>query len=302
MDTYVYPKSLKKNLKKLAPILIYAKGNLDLIKKNSVAIVGARKSEKVSLDFTDSIAKRAVNGGKVVVSGFAKGVDKQALDSALKYNGESIIVLPQGIETYKSKTYYKDIVKGKVLVISTYHPKANWSIGLAMDRNKTIYGLANDIYAAESSEKGGTWEGVLDGLKRGRTIYVRYPEKTEKNANLILISKGAVAVGFDGQRIKMEKVSVAQEPEQDYAKQPATSSHRLTDSEIVIAVESMLIDLKGKGVSSKEIVEKLNLDKSTATKLSKILEKSGLFVKRKKGRSNVYSLKNLLPKQQTIFN
>jgi hypothetical protein len=60
---------------------------------------------------------------KVVVSGFAKGVDKQALDSAIKYNGQSIIGLPQGIATFQSgfKKYYKQIIEGDVLAI-TDHP------------------------------------------------------------------------------------------------------------------------------------------------------------------------------------
>ncbi len=158
---------------------------MDLLKKDSIAIVGARKSTTVSLQFTDNVAKEAVKNENVVVSGFAKGVDKKALDSTLEHEGQSIVVLPQGIETYKSKTYYQEIVKGNVLVMSIYHPKAPWSVGLAMDRNKIIYGLANHIYAAESNNSGGTWEGVLNGLKRGRKVYVRKPGLKEKNANTL---------------------------------------------------------------------------------------------------------------------
>ena len=126
-----------------------------------------------------------------VVSGFAKGVDKQALDSAIKYKGQSIIVLPQGILTFTSgfKTYYKQIVDGDVLVLSTFFPKAPWQKELAMARNPIIYGLADEIYVAESSEKGGTWSGVVDGLHKKRKIYVRKPGSNEKNANNLLIQK-----------------------------------------------------------------------------------------------------------------
>ena len=97
MEQYAYPKVLKENLKKDAPIVIYTKGNADLLNKNSIAIVGSRNCSKKSLDFADIIAKNAVVQKSVIVSGFAKGIDKQALDSALKYKGQSIIVLPQGI-------------------------------------------------------------------------------------------------------------------------------------------------------------------------------------------------------------
>ncbi len=216
MDKYVYPGILKENLKKQAPLLIYAKGNMDLIKKKSIAIVGARESRDISLEFTNNVAKKAVKDGAVVVSGFAKGVDKKALDSALEYGGQSIIVLPQGIETYTSKAYYQNIVKGNILVISTYHPKTPWSVGLAMDRNKTIYGLAERIYAAESNRSGGTWEGVLDGLKKGRKVYVRQPGANEKNANDELIKRGAVPVDIHGFEIAGELKSMVQEKETKY--------------------------------------------------------------------------------------
>jgi predicted Rossmann fold nucleotide-binding protein DprA/Smf involved in DNA uptake len=39
------------------------------------------------------------------------------------------------------------------LVLSTFHPKAVWSVGLAMARNPIIYGLADEIFVAESREK-----------------------------------------------------------------------------------------------------------------------------------------------------
>ena len=118
MEQYAYPKVLKENLKKDAPIVIYTKGNADLLNKNSIAIVGSRNCSRKSLDFTDNIAKNAVAQKSVIVSGFAKGIDKQALDSALKYKGQSIIVLPQGIMTFGSgfKNYYRQIVDGDVLV------------------------------------------------------------------------------------------------------------------------------------------------------------------------------------------
>ena len=85
------------------------KGNKKIMQEQSIAIVGSRAASEIALNFTGNIAKNASKDYKVVVSGFAKGVDKQALDSAIKYKGQSIIVLPQGIMTFSSgfKKYYK---------------------------------------------------------------------------------------------------------------------------------------------------------------------------------------------------
>lgn len=195
-----YPRALKNNLKTGAPTVIFTKGDKTLLQEQSIAIVGSRNADEVSLQFTDNVAKMASSLNKVVVSGFAKGVDKQALDSALENEGKSIIVLPQGIMTFSSgfKQYYKHIAQGRVLVMSSFAPKAPWTKEFAMARNSIIYGMASDIFVAQSDEKGGTWSGVIDGLRKKRTIYVRWPEKNETNANKILIQKGALSVNIHG--------------------------------------------------------------------------------------------------------
>lgn len=257
-----YSPILKKNLgRSYAPPVIYTKGNLQILKEKSVAIVGSRKANDISLEFTDNVAQNASKDYKVVVSGFAKGVDKQALDSALKYKGQSIIVLPQGIATFNSgfKKYYKEIINGDVLVLSTFYPKAPWSVQLAMARNPIIYGLASEIYVAESSEQGGTWSGVVDGLRKGRAIYVRKPNARERNANGILISKGAKAVDQKGNitnyEISTESNSIVSEPELN-------------------GVEEKIIEFLKKGIfDSKSIVDKLNIDWSTS-KVTAYLKKN----------------------------
>jgi predicted Rossmann fold nucleotide-binding protein DprA/Smf involved in DNA uptake len=218
-----YSKTLKENLKKSAPVILYVKGNKQIMQEKSIAIVGSRDASDIALKFTDNIAKLAGKELKVVVSGFAKGVDKQALDSALEYKGKSIIVLPQGIMTFESgfKTYYKQIIDGDILVLSAFPPKAGWSKDLAMARNPIIYGLAKDIYVAESKPsknrqgtetKGGTYAGAMDGLKKGRIVYVRKPDVSEKNDNAILIQQGALAVDLFGNEIINKKYKQAEIP------------------------------------------------------------------------------------------
>lgn len=254
-----YPKILKKNLKFNAPIVIYTKGNKSLLQEPSIAIVGSRKADNASLAFTDNVAKKGVSENKVIVSGFAKGVDRQALDSAIEANGKSIIVLPQGITTFSSgfKQYFKHIANGNVLVMSTFAPKAPWSVELAMARNPIIYGMAAEIYVAQSDEKGGTWSGVIDGLRKNRTIYVRFPEKDETNANLRLIQKGALAVDINGNGIQLN-------PEISKTKDELQAEE----------LESNILTLLNRveKVSAKEIINHLNLDIKENT-LKKHLEK-----------------------------
>ena len=284
-----YSPILKNNLgRTYAPPVIYTKGNIQIMKEKSVAIVGSRKANDISLEFTDNVAKNASKDYKVVVSGFAKGVDKQALDSALKYKGQSIIVLPQGIATFQSgfKKYYKQIIDGDVLVLSTFYPKAPWSVQLAMARNPIIYGLASEIYVAESSEKGGTWSGVMDGLRKGRMIYVRKPNPREKNANNILISKGGKAVDIAGNlttyEIKDEIKSIVSEP-------------HLNNTE-----EKIIEFLKTGVYPAKKIVDTLKIDWSSR-KVSDYLKKRKDILT-VKGKPLRFAHKDRsIQKQKTLF-
>ena len=288
-----YSKTLKSNLKAThSPAVLYVKGNKKILEEKSIAIVGSRDASEIALKFTDNIAKLASKEFKVVVSGFAKGVDKQALDSAINYKGQSVIVLPQGIMTFSSgfKNYYKQIIDGDVLVLSTFFPKAPWKAELAMARNPIIYGLADEIYVAESAEKGGTWSGVVDGLKKGRKIYVRKPEPIEKNANNILIQKGASPVDFNGFELtknyeisNFENIPVVQEP----------SNNESMDKKVRAV-------FNGRPLSSKEILTKLNLTWTTQ-KLNSYLNKLEFIEVIKEKKTNLYKLKGTEKTTQTAL-
>lgn len=242
-----YPKILKNNLKFGAPTVIYTKGNKSLLQEPSIAIVGSRSADAKSLTFTDNIAKKAAAENKAVVSGFAKGVDRKALDSAVDANGKSIIVLPQGIMTFGSgfKQYFKHIAQGRVLVMSIFAPRAPWSVEFAMARNPIIYGMASEIYVAQSDDKGGTWSGVIDGLRKQRPIYVRYPEKNENNANLFLIQKGASAVDILGNVLTLSS---------EEQKAPQQLKKEQLESGIIAILSSVEM------ISAQDIISRLHLD------------------------------------------
>lgn len=279
-----YSQTLKANLKYNAPIILYTKGNKQILQEKAIAIVGSRNANDRSLQFTDNVAKKASSEYKVVVSGFAKGVDKQALDSALNYKGQSIIVLPQGITTFASgmKKYYKQIIEGDVLVLSVFHPKSPWSVDLAMARNSIIYGLASEIYAAQSDDKGGTWSGVTEGLKKGRIVYVRMPEKNEKCANMTLINMGAEAVDMDGNPIHQKA---------EYELFGIESSVMAESAPSYNTLDQRIVELLNNGeYTAKQIIELLHLSEYNSQKLSQQLSKLNGIQINKKGKTNKYSL------------
>jgi len=288
-----YSPTLKTNLKYGAPIVLYTKGNRRILQEQSIAIVGSRNASELSLQFTVNVAKKASSESKVIVSGFAKGVDIQALDSTIAHNGHSIIVLPQGIATFSSgmKKYYKQIVGGEVLVLSSFYPKAPWGVDLAMARNPIIYGLSSDIYVAQSDEKGGTWSGVTDGLKRGRRIFVRVPEQNERCSNEKLISLGALPVDIEGELVQTKTLVNGQA-----VCQGVCAPHGVPSSE---AVENAIIKLLARGAfSPMQIIDNLNLTGYSTQKMTSVLSKMSGVQRVKAGRSFKYCLLSSLRSEQ----
>jgi len=276
-----YPSLLKKNLKTSSPPLVYIKGDKQIFEEKSIAVVGSRNASEKSLHFTENIVKRASKEFKVIVSGFAKGVDRQALDSAIEFIGRSIIVLPQGIMTFGTglKNYYKQIIDGDVVVLSTFYPKLPWSVECAMARNPIIYGLADEIYVAESDSKGGTWSGVKDGLRKGRKIFVRQTEENENNANNKLIEMGAIPVDFDGYVIELK-----------YELNSASHTPVIKDSRYSID-ENIFKILNNKSLSAKDILKILNLEWSSK-KLSDYLMKLDFIERNKVKNRYLYRIKS----------
>lgn len=81
-----------------APPLLIAKGDLRLLDRPSVAIVGARNASATACRFARGLAHDLGGEGLVVVSGLARGVDSAAHDGALETG--TIGVIAGGIDVF----------------------------------------------------------------------------------------------------------------------------------------------------------------------------------------------------------
>lgn len=175
-----YPKLLKTALKRdqTPPVLFYA-GNLQILARKTIAIIGSRNAGEESLAFTHAVAQYLAEQGANVISGNARGVDRAAYEGATSSDGCTTVVLPHGIRKL-SRVQMRGLVPkieaGKVLLMSQFHPDAQWVVSRAMERNKVVTGLAQIVIVAESDVKGGTWSGANGALKQHRPLYVRKAE------------------------------------------------------------------------------------------------------------------------------
>jgi len=172
-----YPKLLKTSLKReqTPPVLFYA-GDLAILERKTIAVIGSRNAGAESLEFTRAVSSCLAEQGANVISGNARGVDRAAYEGATSTDGCTTVVLPHGIRKLSGaqmRALQPKIESGNVLLMSQFHPDAQWVVSRAMERNKVVTGLAQVVIVAESDIQGGTWEGAHGALKQLRPLYVR---------------------------------------------------------------------------------------------------------------------------------
>jgi predicted Rossmann fold nucleotide-binding protein DprA/Smf involved in DNA uptake len=79
-----------------------------------------------------------------------------------------------------------------LVLVSPFNPDAGFDVGNAMARNKYIYCLADAaIVIAASKERGGTWNGAVENLKKGWVPLWVKPHQDPASGNAELVKRGA---------------------------------------------------------------------------------------------------------------
>ncbi|MEM9461312.1 MAG: DNA-processing protein DprA [Myxococcota bacterium] len=163
-----YPRVLKSKLKARAPAVLYGCGNIELLGMGGLAVVGSRRVSDPLVKYAEGIGSLAARASCTVISGGARGVDRAAMDGALRSGGRVVGVLAEEIEREAMQRLNRDPLRsGRLVLVSEYDPCSRFSIGHAMQRNKLIYALANHALVVNSDlEKGGTWAGAVEQLDK----------------------------------------------------------------------------------------------------------------------------------------
>lgn len=226
-----YPRLLKASLKReqTPPLLFYA-GDLCILERKAVAIIGSRNASEESLEFTRAAARYCAEQGANVISGNARGVDRAAYEGATSSQGCTTVVLPHGMRKLSGaqmRMLGPQIESGEVLLISQFHPDAQWVVSRAMERNKVVTGLAHIVIVAQSDVQGGTWEGANGALKQHHPLYVRRPtDGTSLPGNQALIERGGQPLAWPTEDIAaelrplVEESAALQQEKQEQAPRP----------------------------------------------------------------------------------
>ncbi|TVS01903.1 MAG: DNA-processing protein DprA [Cyanobium sp. PLM2.Bin73] len=162
-----YPRRFKQRLKRAAPPLLYACGNLELLNGPALAVVGSRSTPESLLRQAEAVGALAAAAGVVIASGAAKGVDEAAMAGSLAAGGFAIGVVADSLEKLSARPIWRQaLLDGRLLLLSSEAPSARFQVWRAMGRNKLIYALADAALVVSSAKgEGGTWAGATEQLQ-----------------------------------------------------------------------------------------------------------------------------------------
>lgn len=191
-----YPQRLRERLKQTAPAILYGAGNRRLLSRGGLAIAGSRDADEAALSFVRRVGEVCAQQDIQVISGGARGVDSEGMLAALERGGTGVGILSGNLaHEMVSGTCRSWLAEEQLVLLSPSHPRAVFSVWSAMERNKLIYGMADfGLVVSAELNKGGTWSGALENLKKGWVpLFVRDDEDTP-TGNRGLIKRGGIAI------------------------------------------------------------------------------------------------------------
>lgn len=196
VDNIEYPERLK-NIKN--PPKLYVEGNVELLKNDSIAVVGSRNASDYGKNMTKKFVKKLVEKGLCVVSGLAVGIDTIAHVECIKNGGKTIAVLGSGFKNIYPKEnieLYNLILENGGAIISEYSPDSEMKKSNFPKRNRIVSGLTLGTLVIEANYRSGTSITAHYAMKQEKPVFC-IPNSLE-NSNSIgiinLIREGAEVV------------------------------------------------------------------------------------------------------------
>lgn len=173
------------------PIVLYYRGNIDVINKKAVAIIGTRRPTHNGLIAGEQISKKLATSGYAIISGLAIGCDTAAHKGALAADQTTIAFLANGLDwasiyPKENRDLAKDIVAKNGLLLSEY-PIGQKSRSFSLvARDRLQAGLANATIVVQSGIKGGTMHAVNATLHSNKPLFaIEYEMQDNHIANAL---------------------------------------------------------------------------------------------------------------------
>jgi DNA processing protein len=192
----LYPEPLRQIFD--PPVLLFARGNTELLRGISFAVVGTRRPTPYGLAVAEKLSGDLARAGLIIISGMARGIDTAGHRGALAAGGKTIAVLGCGADIVypsENKKLATEIV-AKGLVLSEF-PMGSVAFPQNFPiRNRIISGISAGLLVVEGAQYSGSSITAKLALDQGRELFAVPGNITNKlswGPNL-LIKQGAKLV------------------------------------------------------------------------------------------------------------
>ncbi|WP_371928384.1 DNA-processing protein DprA [Oceanicola sp. 502str15] len=179
-----------------APPLLWARGDLTLANRPTLAVVGARNASSLGRRMAARLAAALSEAGFVIASGLARGVDTEAHRATL--DAGTIAVVAGGVDvTYpqENAALMAQIAEGGLILAEEppgLHPQARHF----PKRNRIISGLARAVVVVEAGARSGSLITARGALDQGREVMAvpGHPFDARASGCNLLIRDGATLI------------------------------------------------------------------------------------------------------------
>ncbi len=155
------------------PPLLYARGDPELLGRQSLAVIGSRNGTPQGLRNAEAFARTFSEGGLTIVSGLALGIDAAAHRGGLAGAGSTIAVLGTGIDiVYPARNAALFAQIGERGLLLSEYPIGTPAIGHNFPRrNRLISGLARGCLVVEAAIGSGSLITARFAAEQGREVF-----------------------------------------------------------------------------------------------------------------------------------
>ena len=154
-----------------APPLIYIKGNAELLRRETIAIVGSRNASANGKRLARIFATDLAGAGFTIVSGLARGIDTAAHEAALAKG--TVAVLANGIDIVypPENAGLQKAIGQDGLLISEMPPGSEPREKSFPRRNRIISGLSHAVIIVEAALRSGSLITARFANEQGREVF-----------------------------------------------------------------------------------------------------------------------------------
>ncbi|WP_419678125.1 DNA-processing protein DprA [Aliarcobacter lanthieri] len=179
------------------PKNLYYIGNLELLKKKKIAVIGSRHPSQYSINMTQRIVNLLSEANNIIVSGGAIGIDTIAHKSAGYSN--TIMISGTGLDI-RYPAINKNMIleiEQQGLVLSQFAPNTQSLPRNFAIRNEIIVALSDILIVAYADLKSGSMRSIEYALKMNKDIYVLPHRLGESDGTNQLLAKSKVKAIYD---------------------------------------------------------------------------------------------------------